>query len=50
MCVGGGGGTASLRVGTLYKTTDPRFCATQSSLTILAGLQPPVFEASNDNL
>ena len=25
---GGGGGTASLRVGTQNKTTDPRFCAT----------------------
>ena len=25
---GGGGGTASLRVGTQNKTTDPQFCAT----------------------
>ena len=47
---GGGGGTASLRVGTQNKTTDPSSVLPQPSLTVLAGLQPPVFEASKESL
>ena len=49
--VPGGGGTASLRVGTQNKTLQtPGSVLPQPSLTVLAGLQPPVFEASKDNL
>ena len=48
---GGGGRTASLRVGTQNKTTGPRFCATiQASFTALANLQPPIFKASKNSL
>ena len=47
---GGGGGTASLRVGTQNKTTDPGSVLPQPSLTALAGLQPPIFEASKESL
>ena len=39
--------------GTQCKTTDPPFCATNAlcgSLTVLSGLQPPVFEASKERL
>ena len=54
VCGGGGGlaGTASLRVGTQNKTTDPRFCATTnlSPCHSLAGLQPPVFKVSKGSL
>ena len=48
---GGGGGTASLRVGTQNKTTQtPGSVLPQPSLTALAGLQPPVFKVSKDSL
>ena len=40
---GGGGGTASLRVGTQNKTTDPRFCANHSPLSLSLLFYSPLF-------
>ena len=48
---GGGGGTASFRVGkTKTKLQTPDSVPSQPSLTVLDGLQPPVFKVSKDSL
>ena len=47
----GGGGTASLRVGTQKKRLQiPGSVLSQPSLTARVGSHPPVFEASKNNL
>ena len=46
----GRGGTASLRVGTPNKTTDPRFYATTALFHYPCWFAAPCFEASKDSL
>ena len=43
MLPGGGGGTASLRVGIQNKTTDPRFCAITDPLSLPLLIYSPLF-------